>query len=425
MRRIYKIGSLFDGLGGFPQAAIKCGMVPVWASEIEEFPIAVTKLRLPDMQHLGDVTKINGTEIEPVDVITFGSPCQDLSVAGKREGMAYKCQECEHKWEYSTTYGIDTTCPECGSENIELTRSNLFTHATRIIREMRDATNGRYPTFAVWENVPGAFSSNRGRDFRAVISELIGSEVPMPQSGQWANAGMVRGDGCSLAWRVFDAQYWGVPQRRRRIYVVVDFGGQRAGEILFEPEGMPGDSEESRAEGQGIADSVKDGVRAAGFIPRNSASARDIGFGIEVAPTLRSCPNEAIVHPKITGTLCSSGAGMNRPAGMASETDLIVAYGVDCRNACENKEFVATLQCGGDSVSLNAIHPIRIGYAVRRLTPLECERLQGLPEGWTDIPGAKDTPRYKAIGNGLAQPCPDWIMDRIKEQLGEVGGNGR
>lgn len=463
-----KIGSLFDGIGGFPQAAIKAGMIPVWASEIEEFPIAVTKLRIPDMKHLGDVTKINGAEIEPVDVITFGSPCQDLSVAGKREGMAYKCSDCEHKWEYSTTYGIDTNCPNCGSENIDLTRSNLFTHATRIIREMRCATDGRYPTYAVWENVPGAFSSNRGRNFRAVISELIGCEVPMPNSGQWANSGMVRGNGCSLAWRVFDAQYWGVPQRRRRIYVVVDFGEQSAPEILFEPEGMPGDTQESGAEGQGVAASVENGIADNAPMldecipPLQTTSQMAVAFPRVANPLLakgnfsyRMDMDNVVVHPQINGTLCASGAGMSRPAGMASETDLVVAIQhsiigrndnagpagpgyrednkmftldsrgaahavatVDCRNMNENHELSGTLQSkstGG--YSLNYQNPVRIGYAVRRLTPLECERLQGLPDGYTDIPGAKDTPRYKAIGNGLAQPCPDWILARLKKWL--------
>ena len=171
------------------------------------------------MKHLGNVMDINGAEIEPVDIITFGSPCQDLSVAGKREGL-------------------------------EGERSNLFYEAVKIIREMREATNGQQPTFAVWENVPGAFSSNGGFDFRAVIESLIEAEVPMPQSGKWANAGMVRGSGRSVAWRVLDAQYWGVPQRRKRILLVADFAGQRAGEILFEQPRLPRNFETCGEEGQ-------------------------------------------------------------------------------------------------------------------------------------------------------------------------------
>lgn len=162
------------------------------------------------MKHLGDITKIHGDQIEPVDCITFGSPCQDLSIAGRRAGLAGE-------------------------------RSGLFMEAVRIIKEMRSSTNGLYPTFAVWENVPGAFSSNGGEDFRAVLEELARIEqpdvsIPRPsgRGGRWSKAGAIAGNGWSLAWRQLDAQYWGVPQRRKRIALVVDFAGQRAGEILFE-----------------------------------------------------------------------------------------------------------------------------------------------------------------------------------------------
>ena len=214
--------SLFDGSGGFPLAGALCGITPIAASEVEPYPIAVTKSRFPNMKHLGDISKINGAEIEPVNVITFGSPCQDLSVAGKRAGLKHEDN------------GDDET-----------TRSGLFMEAIRIIKEMRDKTNGEYPRFAVWENVPGAFSSNKGEDFRIVLEELIkivepNAVVPkVPQKG-WAYADSYCGDGWSLAYRVLDAQYWGVPQRRRRIYLVADFGGQCAREILFEREGLRG-----------------------------------------------------------------------------------------------------------------------------------------------------------------------------------------
>lgn len=162
------------------------------------------------MKHLGDITKIHGDQIEPVDCITFGSPCQDLSIAGRRAGLAGE-------------------------------RSGLFMEAVRIIKEMRSSTNGLHPTFAIWENVPGAFSSNGGEDFRAVLEELARIEqpdvsIPRPsgRGGRWSKAGAIAGNGWSLAWRQLDAQYWGVPQRRKRIALVVDFAGQRAGEILFE-----------------------------------------------------------------------------------------------------------------------------------------------------------------------------------------------
>ena len=222
------LGSLFDGSGGFPLAGALSGIRPVWAAEVEPYPIAVTRSRFPMMQHLGSVTEVHGDKVQPVDVITFGSPCQDLSVAGKRAGI--------HDGQ----------------------RSNLFFEAIRIIKEMRAATNGRHPTFAVWENVPGAFSSNHGEDFRCVLEEFVkirGGEytVPRPDKGKWRPAGEILGDGFSVAWRLLDAQYWGVPQRRKRIYLVADFAGGRAGEILFERTGLRGHPAAGRAPGQGAA----------------------------------------------------------------------------------------------------------------------------------------------------------------------------
>lgn len=230
-----KLMSLFDGSGGFPLAASLCGIEPVYASEVEPYPIAVTKNRFPNMKHLGDVSRIKGAELEPVDIITFGSPCQDLSVAGKRAGLRH------------TAVGDDET-----------TRSGLFMEAIRIIKEMRAKTNGFYPRFAVWENVPGAFSSNRGEDFRLVLEEFVKITEPdavmpdVPQAG-WAYADCISGDGWSIAYRVFDAQYWGVPQRRRRIYLVADFRGECAGKILFERKGLRGYFEAGRTPWQGIA----------------------------------------------------------------------------------------------------------------------------------------------------------------------------
>ena len=229
------LGSLFDGSGGFPLAASLCGIDPVWAAEIEPYPIAVTKSRFPYMIHLGDVSKINGAEIPPVDIISFGSPCQDLSVAGRRAGLKHE---------------------DNGDE--ETTRSGLFMEAVRIIREMREATNGKYPTFAVWENVPGAFSSNKGEDFRVVLEELVktvepSAEIPPVDKNGWAYADCYMGDGWSVAYRVFDAQYWGVPQRRRRIFLVADFGGQRSHKILFERYGLRGDYPTSRQTREGTS----------------------------------------------------------------------------------------------------------------------------------------------------------------------------
>ena len=237
-----KLGSLFGGSGGFPLAGSLQGIEPVWAAEVEPYPIAVTKSRFPNMKHLGSVTDVHGGKIEPVDVITFGSPCQDLSVAGKRAGLKHE------------TEGDDET-----------TRSGLFVEAVRIIKEMRDATNDVYPRFAVWENVPGAFSSNGGQDFRIVLEKLIQVAEPsavMPDvpKGGWAYADSYRGNGWSIAYRVFDAQYWGVPQRRRRIYLVADFRGECAGEILFKSQGLRGYFEEGRAPWKGIAPNAERGI---------------------------------------------------------------------------------------------------------------------------------------------------------------------
>lgn len=216
----FTLGSLFDGSGGFPLAGVICGIEPIWASEIDPFCVSVTSKRFPQMQHLGDITKINGAEIPPVDIITFGSPCQDLSIAGKRAGLDGE-------------------------------RSGLFMEAVRIIKEMRGKTNGKYPKYIVWENVPGAFSSNKGEDFRTVLEEIAKIKdtdvsVPRPQKGKWKDAGNIVGNGYSFAWRVLDAQFWGVPQRRKRIFLVGSFGNERAGEILFKRESLSGNFAESR-----------------------------------------------------------------------------------------------------------------------------------------------------------------------------------
>ena len=217
MNKPLTLGSLFDGSGTFPMMAMLSGIVPVWKSEIEPFPIAVTEKRLPFVKHLGDINSVNGAEIEPVDIITFGSPCTDLSVAGKRQGL-----------------------------NAE--RSGLFFQAIRIIKEMRGATNGKYPRFAVWENVTGAFSSNGGEDFRCVLEELCkikDADLSVPKPEKWTKSGEIMGENFSVAYRTFDAQYWGVPQRRMRVYLVADFEGGCASKILFESEGVSGYSAES------------------------------------------------------------------------------------------------------------------------------------------------------------------------------------
>ena len=292
------LGSLFDGSGGFPLGGLISGITPVWASEIEPFPIRVTTKRLPFMKHYGDISQMNGGKIEPVDIITFGSPCTDMSVAGRRAGL-------------------------------EGQQSVLFYQAIRIIKEMRCATNGKYPRYIVWENVPGAFSSNSGEDFKAVLEAVIGvaepeTQVPMPEKSRWPYADCYMGDGWSVAYRVLDAQFWGVPQRRKRIYLVADFAGGRAFDILFKSEGVSGYSAESFRSWQRIAGSAADRtgtaslclndqggqrmdvtddvtatlraeahhppcvLESAGFCTEHSAKSRSIGYEEETSPTLRA-----------------------------------------------------------------------------------------------------------------------------------------
>ena len=319
MNKPLTLGSLFDGSGTFPMMGMLSGIVPKWSSEIEPFPIAVTTKRLPFVKHLGDINKINGAEIEPVDIITFGSPCTDLSVAGKRQGL-----------------------------NAE--RSGLFFQAVRIIKEMRCATNGKYPRFAVWENVAGAFSSNGGEDFRCVLEELCkvkDTNISVPKPAKWEKAGEILGKGYSLAYRTVDAQYWGVPQRRMRIYLVTDFNGECASKILFESEGVSGYSAESfrtwqetarsfgncsEETGSGlmfenhsqdtrytgpldVAQTVSATygtggnnqpfvVESAGFCTEHSAKAHGVGYEKEKSPTLR-----AGVVPATLKIRCGGGSG--------------------------------------------------------------------------------------------------------------------
>ena len=250
------LGSLFDGSGGFPLGGLLAGITPVWASEIEPFPIRVTTKRLPFMKHYGNISAMDGGRIEPVDIITFGSPCQDMSVAGRRDGL-------------------------------DGSRSSLFYEAVRIIKEMRCATDGKYPRWICWENVPGAFSSNKGEDFKAVLEAVIGiaepnAEVPMPERARWPYADLYMGDGWSVAYRTLDAQYWGVPQRRRRIYLVADLAGGGVGKILFESEGLSGYSAEGFRSWQRAAGSFTPCAGATGFDGYNGSLTEDVSSTLGV-----------------------------------------------------------------------------------------------------------------------------------------------
>lgn len=424
------LGSLFDGSGGFPLAGALSGITPLWASEIEPYPIAVTTSRFPQMKHLGNVAEVDGRKIPPVDIITFGSPCQDMSVAGKRAGMKHR-----DKGDGATT------------------RSGLFYEAIRIIREMREATNGRYPTFAIWENVPGAFSSNGGEDFRCVLEELAkicggGCTIPRPANGKWRHAGEIVGDGFSIAWRVLDAQYWGVPQRRKRIYLVADFAGGRAGKILFERESVLGNPAQGGAQREDVADDAAGGAggsRGAGRViyamqgngidRADTAGCNGCGWREDVCYTLNTIDRPAICF--------KPGQGAKARTIGESETSAL--------NCMHDQQAV-----------IHSGKPPR-RYIVRRLTPLECCRLQGFPDGWgvpkhkdamddceaaywegvrrthAEIAGKTykpfatraalvkwynglhtDSAEYKMWGNGVALPCAYNVVSGCAEELRRI-----
>ena len=398
------LGSLFDGIGGWLLAARHAGVTPVWASEIEPFPCSVTARHFPDVRQLGDITQINPDEIEPVDIVCAGSPCQDLSIAGKRKGLDGE-------------------------------RSGLFRTAVELVRRMRLRTGGRCPRFFVWENVPGAFSSNRGMDFQAVLEEIGESKIPMPQGNRWAAAGLVQCPGAEIAWRVLDAQYWGVPQRRRRIFLVADFAadGRCAGEILFEPEGMSRDPETGEEAGKGTAGGAEDCARIAvydmthadevmrpvkdGIVPTLNAR---MGTGWNQVPVVHAyCIARNTIDRKIEnggngkGILAETAYTLNTIDRHAVAT----IYGAKSYSEYEAGK-VATLRASGGAYG-GGSENLALSYSiVRRLTPTECERLQGLPDGYTE--GGSDTARYKALGNGMAQPCADYVIRRIVECTEEV-----
>lgn len=449
-----KLMSLFDGSGGFPLAASLCGIEPVYAAEVEPYPIAVTKNRFPKMKHLGDVSKVKGGEIEPVDIITFGSPCQDMSIAGKKAGLKH------------ADMGDDET-----------TRSGLFLEVIRIIKEMREATNGVYPRYAIWENVPGAFSSNRGEDFRTVLEEFIrvkekDAVMPaVPQAG-WAYADCISGDGWSIAYRVFDAQYWGVPQRRRRIYLVADFRGKCAQEILFKRESLRGYFEAGRTPWQGIAADAQNCVGTAIGGDCTPTVLAPVAVychqGNGKSPTLRAEAHGNAPYVINKKTLVydtrGNGAGETVPTITGDHNNRITDYTALC---CE-----AVVYDGANITSpLNKTNP-QAGdpchtistdsrnYIVRRLTPTECARLQGFPDWWGEIPKKdnltddeyvfwlnarntyakinnkttkeyskeqmlswynklhSDSSEYKMWGNGIALPNALYVMQGIAEVVG-------
>ena len=319
MKHNLTLGSLFDGSGGFPLGGLLSGITPVWASEIEPFPIRVTTKRMPFMKHYGDISTMDGSKVEPVDIITFGSPCTDMSVAGKRAGL-------------------------------EGQQSVLFYEAIRIVKEMRNATNGKYPRYIVWENVPGAFSSNKGEDFKAVLEAVIGvkepnAEVPMPEKGAWAYADCYMGDGWSVAYRTLDAQFWGVPQRRKRIYLVADFRGRGAFDILFKSEGLSGYSAESFRAWQRTAGSVKTCTSATGFDGYNGDLTGDVSATIGVNCGMSSGRNGVVINSQDENNprsivesagFCTEHSAKSRGIGYEEETSPTLRAGVVPATVYEN-----------------------------------------------------------------------------------------
>lgn len=343
------LGSLFDGIGGWQLAAVRAGITPLWSSEIDKFCCTITRRHFPNTIQLGD---INGIDCPPrVDIITAGSPCQDISIAGKRGGI-----------------------------NGE--RSGLFFRATDIVHRIK-------PKFFVWENVPAVLSSNgrNGRlDFKAVLESIAQELLPLPK--HWTNAGVVDGRHCQIAWRILDAQFFGVPQRRRRIFLVADFAGRRAAKILFEPAGLSGNSVPCTDAQSATAARIGDSVNFA--IYKNHGQDSRIKRLSNVAPTVNA----------------KYGTGGNNPPPT-------VAYGIgrNAFNQGRNAQFKPTVKRELQP-PLTARGAAAVAKdVVRRLTPLECERLQGLPDNWTQ--GISDTQRYKALGNGMAQPCADFILKNI------------
>lgn len=326
------IGSLFAGIGGFDLGFERAGFKTSWAVEIDAKAQAVLRLRFPDANLHDDVREVGAHNLGPVDVVTFGSPCQDLSVAGKRAGLAGE-------------------------------RSGLFHESARIIRELR-AAHGK-PDFAIWENVPGAFSSNGGRDFAVVVQTMV-------------NLGAR-----DVAWRVLDSRYFGVAQRRRRVFLVADFGGERASEVLALAEGVRGYSPKGRKARQRVAQGAGEGVDERGI-------------------------------PRTVGALTD---GAHNGGGLTDRTHTRVAYSPRIANpltARMHKGINSTLDEGQTAV-------VTGGYFPRRLTVTECCRLQGFPDDWNaegiDKTGKRivmaDSSRYKQLGNAVTVNVAEWLAKRI------------
>lgn len=254
--------------GGWLRAAVASGVEPVWASEIDPYPAGVTAHWFPEVKQLGDITKLKADDLDYVDIICAGSPCQDLSLAGKRAGLG-----------------------ERGDSEEEATRSGLFRDAIDLVYGMRERSGGKYPRWFVWENVCGSFSSSHGRDFQAVLEEITKSEIPMPGSGKWARAGMVRVGECLVEWRVLNAQYFGVAQRRERVFLVCDFAASQRGrqQVLFEQQGVPRDFAPSGSKTKGSTRKAgASSAKASKSLSFQERSGKPGGKGILIQPRTHS-----------------------------------------------------------------------------------------------------------------------------------------
>ena len=379
------LGSLFDGIGVWQLAAVEAGIKPVWSSEIDDFACAVSKNHFPTTTQLGNINNI--TDVPKVDVITASSPCQDISIAGKLGGI-----HCE--------------------------RSGLFFKAIELVRRSN-------AEFFVWENVPHVIS--RREDFQAVLEAVTQTEIPIPERG-FTNAGVVDFDGGQLAYRICDAQFWGVAQRRRRVFLVADFAGRRAAEILFEHAGLPRNSPTGTAQKQGVAARTRTDSDFAVY-EHHGQDSRIKRLG-NVAPTVAAKYgtgglNTPLVAYGLQARYINRNTFYDRQ-GLGINTEIsftltandrhAVAYGIgrDAFNQGTNAKFNPTvlyevcpplMARGAAAVAAQSI--------VRRLTPVECERLMGLPDNFTAY--GSDSKRYKALGNALVLPVATWILKRIKE----------
>lgn len=436
-----KLGSLFSGSGGFELGAVLSGICPVWNSEIEPFPIRVTTKRLPSVKHYGDINALDGHNLEPVDIITFGSPCTDLSIAGRRKGLE-------------------------GSQSV------LFHQAVRIVKEMREKTNGQSPRYIVWENVPGAFSSNQGEDFRTVLEEICrvkDTKISVAGCAKWQHAGCILGNGYSVAWRVLDAQYWGVPQRRKRIFLVADFDGRSAGKILFESEGLSGYSAQGFRAWKDFARRFTPSVGKSGTVCLNDQGGLRMDVTENRTNTLRAEAHHSPVIVEVTaGVFENHGADSRCKGPLAVNPALTARYGTGgnnqplvlhygdgenlktydvrqtsdgtlnmrnhvyesdtCRtvdrtgnvpgsnqggiavvemtySASKNSLFTrATKEMASSLVATDYKEPplINSKARVRRLMPAECARLQGFPDWWcrgleTENPSESDIAFWQEV----------------------------